>query len=144
MAAASSGAEAAVTGRRAGLCAAMGLALWCAGCTSQAPSPQPTATHSAPADTSIAGVVVDHLQRENHVLLHPVDTTAPDCQRVGCAQAIGTDKFMIMSFSRTGDAQRYAADHGFRQIETIVVDFSPTVPEQERDQLWTEISRMVD
>jgi hypothetical protein len=135
---------AAMTARRAGVGAAISLALLCAGCTSQAPPPQPTVTDSAPADTSIAGEVVDHLQKENHIPLHPVDTTASDCPRAHCAQAIGTDKFTIMSFSRTGDAQHYAADHGFRQIATIVVDFSPNVPDEDRDQMWAEISRMVD
>lgn len=133
-----------MTGRRAGLGVAVGLAVWCAGCASQAPSPQPTVTHSAPAETSTAGAVVDHLQNDDHVLLHPMDTTASDCPRAGCAQAIGTDRFTIMSFSGTGAAQRYAADHGFRQIASVVVDFSPTVSEQERDRLWAEISRMID
>ncbi len=131
-----------MTRNRAGLAAV--LALCCAGCAAPAPAPRETVTHSAPAGTSTAGVVVDHLQSQNHILLHPADTTSSDCAHAGCAQAVTTDRFTIMSFSGTGAAQRYAADHGLRQIATIVVDFSPTVSDQERDELWAEISRMVD
>lgn len=127
------------------LCAGVVLALCCAGCSGTSPSEPETVTHSAPpAAVSVAQLVVDRLQSEDHVVLHPVDTTRSNCPQAGCAQAVTTDRFTIMSFPGTGVAQRYAADRGLRQVASIVVAFAPTVPENERDQLWAEITHTVD
>ncbi|MBX7454558.1 hypothetical protein GR927_41820 [Mycolicibacterium sp. 3033] len=127
------------------LCAGMVLAVCCAGCSGPSPAEPETMTHTAPpAALSVASMVVDHLQSEDHVLLHPVDTTRSDCPQAGCAQAVTTDRFTIMSFPGTGVAQRYAADRGLRQVASIVVEFAPTVPDNERDQLWADITHTVD
>ncbi|MEH3143154.1 MAG: hypothetical protein PGN37_23935 [Mycobacterium kyogaense] len=124
--------------------AAFAVVLVCSGCGASTPSPQPPSTLSAPPGITTAGAVVEHLQNDRHVLLHPVDTTATDCAQAGCAQSVSTDRFTIMSFPGTGAAQRYAADHGLRQVASIVVDFSPTVPEPEREDLWADVTRSVD
>ncbi|KKF01990.1 hypothetical protein EUA04_26595 [Mycolicibacterium obuense] len=130
---------------RAGLGFLLVLALCSAGCSGRPSSEPETVTDSAPpAALSVARVVVDRLQSEDHVVLNPVDTTGTDCPSAGCAQAVTTDRFEIMSFPGTGVAQRYAADRGLRQIASLVVDFAPTVPEAERDQLWADVTRMVD
>lgn len=126
------------------LLAASVLVLICGGCHASASSPPQAVTHVAPPGTTTAGAVVDHLQSQKQILLHPVDMTAVDCARSGCAQAVATDRFTIMSFAGTGAAQRYAADRGLRQIATIVVEFAPTVPDSERDELWTAITQSVD
>ncbi|TRW86322.1 hypothetical protein FK535_07640 [Mycolicibacterium sp. 018/SC-01/001] len=125
------------------LCASVTL-LACGGCHASPPPSAPTVTHAAPEGATTAGVVVDHLQAERHILLNPVDTTRADCPQAGCAQAVTTNRFTVMSFAGTGAAQRYAGDRGLRQIATIVVAFSPTVPEPERDELWADIERTVD
>lgn len=116
-----------------------------AGCASEEPAPAaPTSQSPAPgAGTSTARALVDALARDGQPVLDPVDTTAVDCKDAGCAQAITTDRFRVLSFPSTGAAQRYAADHGMRQIGILAVDFSPAVPDTERDEIWTEITRLV-
>jgi hypothetical protein len=117
----------------------------CVGCAPGAPSTAPSSTDNPTEefDTTVAGTVISNLEKDDHINLHPVDTTSADCPAVGCAQSVTTDKFRIMSFKTTGAAQRYAGTHGLRQLEALVVDFPPTVPAPERDALWSRITRMV-
>ncbi|AFM15520.1 hypothetical protein Mycch_0702 [Mycolicibacterium chubuense NBB4] len=124
----------------------LALLLCCVSCSSGAPSQQGATTTTAPpeaVETTLASAVVANLQKGDGVDLHPTDTTAADCPDAGCAQSVTTDSFRIMSFSTTGRAQRYAGTHDSRQIEALVVTFSPNVSAQQRDALWAKITRMV-
>ena len=123
-------------------CAVLGSC--CAGCSAGTPpQQQPTRTAPATGGTATAQLIVDNLVRSGQAVHNPVDTTAVDCPDAGCAQAVTSDRFQVMSFATTGAAQRYAGTHESRQVETIVVNFSPADPESERDALWSQITRMV-
>lgn len=117
-------------------------AVCCTACST--PASVTEVTHHPPQGWApSAAAVVDRLENDGKVVLHPMDTTSTDCAGAGCEQVITTDRFRIMSFSTTGNAQIYAADRGLRQVETLVVDFSPTVAEPARDRLWSQISQLV-
>ncbi len=75
-------------------------------------------------------------------ILHPVDNTSRECPLVGCEQSVVTDRLRVKSFATTGQAQRFAADRGLLQVETIVVEFAPAVSKAERDRYWTEIVKL--
>jgi hypothetical protein len=115
----------------------------CVGCGGPAGAAQ-SVTHTPDPAATTASAVVDALTSDHVTILHPVDTTAADCANAGCAQAITTDRFRIMSFSSSGAATKYAADHGMEQVESIAVGFSPVVPQPERDRLWRAITHVVD
>ncbi|MFB1295809.1 hypothetical protein ACAG24_009865 [Mycobacterium sp. pW049] len=117
-------------------------AVFSCGCSSTAAPEHETATHGPTAGyvTGTAAAVVERLERDGLDLLQPIDTTSADCVSAPCDQAITTDRFRIMSFATTGDAQRFAADHALEQIGSLVVDFSPTLTPGERDALWHSIT----
>lgn len=127
--------------------AGVGVALGCGGCSLEPPAPvQNRATSSlSPAEllgTMTAGQVVDALPRAGLTVLHPVDATSAECPKAGCDQDVVTDRFRIMSFPSTGAAEKYATDHGARQVETLTVSFSPSVPDVERNEYWAAIVRL--
>ncbi len=102
-------------------------------------TPWPTAASSS----HIARDVVDALKRSGLHPGHPVDTSAADCPTIGCAQSITTERMQVLSFRTSGAAQVYAADHGMRQVMTVVVAFAPTVHADERQAYWAAITRLV-
>ena len=72
-----------------------------------------------------------------------MDTSAADCPTIGCAQSITTERMQVLSFRTSGAAQVYAADHGMRQVMTVVVAFAPTVHADERQAYWAAVTRLV-
>jgi hypothetical protein len=119
--------------------------LACAACSSWDPPPPVQAPASArlnPAEllgAMTARQVVDALPRAGLPTAHPVDSTAAECPDAGCEQSIVTDQFRILSFAGTGAAEKYAADHGARQVETLALTFSPSVPMADQDRYWAAI-----
>ncbi|ART72932.1 hypothetical protein BTO20_34140 [Mycobacterium dioxanotrophicus] len=72
-----------------------------------------------------------------------MDSSAADCPRIGCAQSITTERMQVLSFRTSGAAQLYAADHGMRQVMTVVVAFGPTMHAEERQAYWAAITRLM-
>ncbi len=126
----------------------LAVALTCGACGSWDPPPpvQAPATASlSPAEllgAMTAHQVVDALPREGLPTVRPVDSTAAECPDAGCDQSIVTDRFRIMSFPSTSAAEKYAADHGARQVATLAVTFSPGVPPDEQNRYWAAIVRL--
>jgi hypothetical protein len=118
------------------------VALCCAACGSAGAGQ--AVTHTPQPGAATAGEIIDALASEHYTILHPVDTTSADCPAAGCAQSVTTDRFRIMSFSTSGAATKYAAEHGMEQVESIAVGYSPVVPQSERDRLWAAIVHVVD
>ena len=119
--------------------------LACAACSSWDPPPPVQAPASAklnPAEllgAMTARQVVDALPKAGLPAVHPVDGTAAECPDAGCDQSIVTDQFRVLSFASTGAAEKYAADHGARQVETLAVVFSPGVSAADQDRYWAAI-----
>lgn len=95
------------------------------------------------SSSHIARDVVEALMRSGLQPGRPVDTSAMHCPEIGCAQSITTDRMQVLSFRTTGAAQIYAADHGMRQVMTVVVAFAPTVHVEERQTYWAAITRLM-
>lgn len=104
-----------------------------------------TKTRWPASDSSshIARDVVEELKRSGLQPGQPVDSSAADCPRIGCAQSITTERMQVLSFRTSGAAQRYAADHGMRQVMTVVVAFGPTMHAEERQAYWAAITRLM-
>ena len=49
----------------------------------------------------------------------------------------------LTALVRPSQAQKYAAQTGARQVETVVVTFAPVVPDAERERYWAEIVKLV-
>jgi hypothetical protein len=127
----------------------VGIAVSCGACSSWDPPPPVQAPATAAENPAVllgamsARQLVDALPGAGVPTLHPVDDTGAQCPGVGCDQSIVTDAFRVMSFPSTGAAERYAADHEARQVETLAVSFSPNVPAAERDRDWNAITGLV-
>lgn len=140
--------------RRAVIAVCTSVAAAVVACANPTSSPAPVPptidgdTASAPQNRAgelgalTAHGVVEALADAGFATSHPVDSTAQECPTVQCDQSVTTDRFRITSFRSTAEAQRYAAAHGFDQVGTVVVAFSPAVPEAERTRYWTEIVRV--
>ncbi|OYN77476.1 hypothetical protein CG716_18245 [Mycolicibacterium sphagni] len=87
--------------------------------------------------------LVSALKTAGFAVPNPLDTTVQDCSADGCQQSIVTDTLRVESFATTAQAQQYAADRGFYQVETVVVSFAPPLPETERARYRTEIQKLV-
>jgi hypothetical protein len=102
-----------------------------------------TATRGGELGALTARGVVNALNRTGFAVANPVDTTAQECPAAGCDQSIVTDTLRVKSFQTTARAQAYAGDHGFDQVETIVVAFAPPVPKAEQARYWAQIQSLV-
>lgn len=110
-----------------------------------APVQAPASARLSPAEllgVPTAQQVVNALPREGLSVVNPVDGTAAECSTNGCDQEIITDRFRILSFSNTAAAEKYAAAHEARQVETLAVSFSPNVPPAEQDSYWKAIVKL--
>lgn len=110
--------------------------------------PTPLAPQSAPTRAGELGALtasglVAALRTEGVEVLNPSDVTAQECPAIGCDQAVVTDRFRIMSFDNSREAQLYAGNQGLHQVATVVVAFAPAVPQPERDEYWAAIVRLV-
>lgn len=94
-------------------------------------------------DALSARSLVNALNTAGFAVPNPLDTTRQDCSVDGCEQSIVTDTLRVESFATTAQAEQYAADRGFYQVETIVVSFAPPLPETERVRYRTEIQKLV-
>lgn len=121
-----------------GFCAVFGSACG----ISTAPHTETPQSGSA-SSSHIARDVVEELKRSGLQLGRSVDTSAADCPRIGCAQSITTERMQVLSFRTSGAAQVYAADHGMRQVMTVVVAFAPTMHVEERQAYWAAITRLM-
>jgi hypothetical protein len=108
--------------------------------TAQSESP---ATRAGPLGAPTAHGLVEALEHSGLEMQNPVDTTKQECRAIGCRQSVVTDRLRIRSFDETGQAQKYAAEAGASQVETVVVTFAPVVPDAERERYWAEIVRLV-
>ena len=61
----------------------------------------------------------------------------------GLVEALDHSGLRIRALDETGQAQKYAAEAGASQVETVVVTFAPVVPDAERERYWAEIVRLV-
>lgn len=119
------------------------IATCAAGCANAESAPVKI-THTGQAAVMVtARHLVNTLESSGQAVLHPTDTTSADCGSVGCAQAITTDRFRLLSFGTTGAAQKYGADRGLKQVENVVISFAPPVPPAERESIWTAIVKAV-
>ncbi len=91
----------------------------------------------------MARAVVDALLGMGLQLGRPVDISATECPRIGCDQSISTTRMQIFSFPTSGSAQIYAADHDMRQVQSVVVAFSPSTPAEERQTYWAAIAGLM-
>lgn len=122
------------------------LAVLCAmaaGCGSPTTQSAAISSPSSGAGDEVARSVVDALMRNGLQPGRPVDTSATECPKIGCLQAISTPRMQIFSFPTSGSAQLYAADHGMRQVESVVVEFSPSVGVAERQTYWAAITGLM-
>jgi hypothetical protein len=87
--------------------------------------------------------LVDALEKAGFAVPNRVDTTARDCPGAGCEQSITTDTLAAKSFSSTGRAQSYAADRGFFQVETVVIEFAPPVTPETRERYRAQIKAVM-
>jgi hypothetical protein len=94
--------------------------------------------------TLTAAGVIDAITKAGLPAPNPLDTTAQDCPRIGCAQSIVTDTLAVKSFETTGQAKRFAVPRGLFQVATVVVSFAPVLMESERDRYRTQIPLLVD
>ena len=101
------------------------------------------ATRGGELDALTAGGVVEALDDRGFAVPKPLDTTAQECPAAGCDQSIVTDTLRVKSFPTTAGAQKYAGDHGLRQVQTIVVAFAPPIPPAEQDLYWAQIQVLV-
>ncbi len=117
------------------------LAAGCLGCSSTPASTQQSrAPESITAISSLsADEIVRQLQDEGLDVVRPFEATDTVCPQAGCTQAVVTDRFRILTFPTTGQAQLYAAPRSMRQVATIAVGFAPVVPDDERDRYWSAI-----
>jgi hypothetical protein len=102
-----------------------------------------TATRDGELGALSARGLVDALAARGFAVPNLVVSTALECPAAGCDQSVVTDTVRVMSFASTARAQKYAGDHGLRQIETIVVEFAPPLFSAERDRYWAEIQSLV-
>jgi hypothetical protein len=59
---------------------------------------------------------------------NPIDVTADKCAKLGCVGEVDSDTVSILTFDRSGAAQRYAGTiSNSYQIEDIVLIFAATV-----------------
>ena len=115
-----------------------------AAATVQSAQPGAPGHRSGPLGTLTANGLVTELVANGYDMVHPVDTTHQECRRIGCEQSVVTDRLRIKSFSSTGAAQKHAGQTtDARQVESIVVEFAPVVPDEERERYWAEIVKLV-
>lgn len=88
--------------------------------------------------------LVNALNSAGFEVPNPLDTTAQDCAAAGCRQSITTDTLRVESFASTPEAQRYAAERGLYQVETVVVSFAPPLRAAEKARYRNEIQKLVD
>lgn len=142
--------------RAASVCLAAGTFLF-AGCSSALSGASTAASMRAdpaapPHDGDVragemhalsARSLVSALNTAGFAVPNPLDTTAQDCSADGCQQSIVTDTLRVESFATTAQAQQYAAERGFYQVETVVVSFAPPLPETDQVRYRTEIRKLV-
>lgn len=86
--------------------------------------------------------LVDSLAASGLTVPNAVDTTALECQTVGCAQSVVTDTLRVTSFPTAAQAEDFAARRGLYLSGKFVVAFAPPLTEDERVRYRMAIQRL--
>lgn len=115
-----------------------------AGCGPAAPGGRGGASAEVPASLNglSASQVIDDFRKARLPALNPQEITSVKCLKLNCVQAISTDTVTVFKFPATGLAQRYIGSRsGVYQIEDLVLEFAPTVPDDVKQSYERVVER---
>ena len=102
----------------------------------------PSAEVPASLNGLSASQVIDDFRKARLPALNPQEITSVKCLKLNCVQAITTDTVTVFKFPATGLAQRYIGSRsGVYQIEDLVLEFAPTVPDDVKQSYERVVER---